>query len=66
MSDRELVEEALAAFRRAWATQYPEKGQRRRQILDVTLLQELWNRYARINVRYHGQYVPASDPNFLK
>ena len=66
MNDKELLVEALEAFRRVWATQYPEKGQPRRKILDVNLLQDSWNHYIKLNVQYHGKYVATKEPNFLK
>ena len=66
MSEQDLLLEALAAFRRVWASQYPEKGKPRRQTLDVSLLQDSWNRYIKLNVAYHGKYVATTQPEFLQ
>lgn len=68
LSEEELVLEALTSFRRLWELNYPEKGSPRRKgtSIDITGLQEAWNAYTRLNREYHGAYVPASDPMFLK
>lgn len=68
LKEEELVLEALAGFKRIWELNYPEKGSRvrRKTSLDITGIQEAWNTYIRLNRKYHGAYVPASDPMFLK
>lgn len=68
MTKRERVTEALRGFQRIWSLHYPEKGERRRKgtPLDLGALQESWNAYIRLNISYHGKYVAATDPNFLK
>lgn len=68
MSDEDLLKESLKSFRNLWSLSYPEKGERRRRgsTVDLAGLQSAWNSYVRMNVIYHGTYIPASDPNFLK
>ena len=60
--------EALRGFQSQYRIHFPEEVKRYRHYgtQEITLLQGSWNRYIKANKAYHdGQYVPASDPNFL-
>ena len=66
MNSYENMVEALASFRRVWDLNYPPKGERRKRgtALDISNLQETWNRYMRSNIAHHGKYVSVKEPNF--
>lgn len=69
MTKHDRLQETLKSWRRTWRQFYDEDGKRRKAKgtpLDTNLLQDSWNTYMRANISYHGKYVAASDPNFLK
>ena len=61
MTSRESVLEALGAFRNLY-----EKSEKRYNSQHMTVLQEAFNLYLKLNKAYHGRYVSAKSPDFLK
>jgi len=58
---KEAVLEALAAFRNLYRV-YGEKYNSQH----MNAMQESFNRYLKYNKVYHGRYVSAKSPDFLK
>lgn len=57
---KEELLEALAAFRNLY-----EKSEKKYNSQHMTVLQETFNLYLKLNKAYHGRYVSAKSKEFL-